>query len=81
MGTPQQVTDLGSSQPLAVQTVNFTGLKKNTRYTVVVYGGTAPYTEPIRRFCFKTRGEFSPAEQNLFMSQGTWQPNLVYHRH
>ena len=76
-GTPQQVTDLGSSQPLSVQTVNFTGLKKNTRYTVVVYGGTAPYTNPIRRFCFKTHGEFSAAEQNLVMSQGTWQPNLA----
>ena len=69
-GTPQQVKDLGSSQPLSVQTVNFTSLKKNTRYTVVVYGGTAPYTNPIRRFCFKTRGEFSYAEQNL-QSDGT----------
>ncbi len=77
MGTPQQVKNLGSSQPLAAQSGTFSSLKKNTRYTVVVYGGTAPYTEPIRRFCFKTRGEFSPAEQNLFMSQGTWQPNLA----
>ena len=65
MGTPQQVKDLGSSQPLTSQTVNFTGLKKNTRYTVVVYGGTAEYTTPIRRYCFKTRGEFTNAEQNL----------------
>ncbi len=65
MGTPQQMRDLGSSQPLLVQTVNFTGLKKNTRYTVVVYGGTKSYADPIRRFCFKTRGEFTNAEQNL----------------
>ncbi len=65
IGTPQQITDLGSSQPLSVQTVNFSSLKKNTRYTVVVYGGTAPYARPIRRFCFKTRGEFTTAEQNL----------------
>ncbi len=77
MGTPQQVKNLGSSQPLAAQTVNFTGLKKNTRYTVVVYGGTASYTEPIRRFCFKTRGEFTNAEQNLVLKGGTWGPNLA----
>ncbi len=76
-GTPQQVKDLGSSQPLSVQTVNFTSLKKNTRYTVVVYGGTAPYADPIRRFCFKTRGEFTTAEQNLVLSEGTWVPNLA----
>ena len=65
-GTPQQVTNLGTSQPLAAQSLNFTGLKKNTRYTAIVYGGSAnPYTNPVVRHCFKTRGEFSNAEQNL----------------
>ncbi len=65
-GTPQQVTNLGTSRPLAAQTVNFTGLKKNTRYTAVIYGGTTnTYSNPLGRFCFKTRGEFTNAEQNL----------------
>ncbi len=66
MGTPQQITNLGTSQPLAARTLNFTGLKKSTRYTVVLYGGTeTPYSKPVLRRCFKTRGEFSNAEQNL----------------
>ncbi len=76
-GTPQQVKDLGTSQPLATQSVNFSGLKKNTRYTFIMYGGTAPYTSPFRRLCFKTRGEFSNAEQNLFLKEGEWLPNLT----
>ncbi len=78
MGTPQQVKNLGSSQPLAAQSGTFSSLKKNTRYTVVLYNDAEnPYANPLDRHCFKTRGEFSPAEQNLFMSQGTWQPNLA----
>ncbi len=42
-----------------------------------MYGGTAPYANPIDRFCFKTRGEFTTAEQNLVLSGGTWVPNLA----
>ncbi len=77
-GTPQQVTNLGTSQPLAAQSLNFTGLKKNTRYTAIVYGGPAnPYMNPVVRHCFKTRGEFSTAEQNLFFEGGEWKPNLA----
>ncbi len=59
------------------QTVNFSSLKKNTRYTVVLYGGTVPYTNLIRRFCFKTRREFTNAEQNLFFDGFEWKPNLT----
>ncbi len=65
-GTPQQVTNLGTSQPLAAQSGTFSSLKKNTRYTFVVYNETTrPLANPIARYCFKTRGEFTNAEQNL----------------
>ncbi len=66
MGTPQQITNLGTSQPLAARDVTFSSLKKNTRYTVVIYNDAArPYANPQARRCFKTRGEFTNAEQNL----------------
>ncbi len=66
MGTPKQVKNLGSSTPLAAQSGNFSSLKKNTRYTFVLYNDAArPYANPIVRLCFKTRGEFTNAEQNL----------------
>ena len=42
-----------------------------------MYGGTAPYTNPIDRHCFKTRGEFTNAEQNLFLDGGILKPNLT----
>ncbi len=77
-GTPQQIQDLGSSQPLAAKSGNFTGLKKNTRYTFVLYNdATQPYENPLARYCFKTRGEFSTAEQNLVFDGTNWQPNLA----
>ena len=77
-GAPQQVKDLGSSQPLAAQSVNFTSLKKNTRYTVVLYNdATQQYENPMARYCFKTRGEFTPAEQNLVLVGTEWRPNLA----
>ncbi len=65
-GTPQQIKNLGSSQPLAAQSGTFSSLKKNTRYTVVLYNDTEqPSSNPLDRHCFKTRGEFTNAEQNL----------------
>ena len=68
-GAPQQVKNLGSSQPLATQSGTFSGLKKNTRYTFILYNdATQPYENPLARHCFKTRGEFSTAEQNLVAS-------------
>ncbi len=45
------------------QSLTFSGLKKNTRYTVVLY--SISYQNPWSRACFKTRGEFTTAEQNL----------------
>ncbi len=68
---------LGGS--LSAQNVNFSNLKKNTRYVAVVYttqfgsNASSPYT----RLCFKTRGEFTNAEQNLFFDGFEWQPNLT----
>ncbi len=59
------------------QSLTFSSLKKNTRYTVVLY--SISYHNPWSRACFKTRGEFTPAEQNLVLSEGTWQPNLAQH--
>ncbi len=73
-GYPNQIksfTAPSSSQ----QSITFSNLKKNTRYTVVVYW-TSHLNPGVRR-CFKTRGEFTPAEQNLVLSQGTWRPNLA----
>ncbi len=78
MGTPMQVKDLGTSQPLAAQSGTFSSLKKNTRYTFIMYNDAArPYTNPIARLCFKTRGEFTTAEQNLFLVGSEWAPNLA----
>ncbi len=51
----------------------FTGLKKSTRYVF----GLISDGKWLARGCFKTRGEFTNAEQNLVMSEGTWQPNLA----
>ncbi len=64
-GLPGQTTNLGSigSTPSTQQDINYSSLKKNTRYTVIVYGNL--YTDPYIRRCFKTRGEFTNAEQNL----------------
>ncbi len=63
----QSLGDVPSGGSLSAQNVTFSNLKKNTRYVALVYtrqfgsDASAPY---IRR-CFKTRGEFSNAEQNL----------------
>ncbi len=55
----------------------FTGLKKNTRYVFIIYEQAA-MDNPLIRRCFKTRGEFTTAEQNLVLSEGgTWGPNLA----
>ncbi len=64
-GLPMQRTNLGSigSTPSTQQSITYSNLKKNTRYTVVVYSNL--YTDPYIRHCFKTRGEFTNAEQNL----------------
>jgi len=55
---------ISSSKPVASQSITFSGLEKNTRYVVSLYRISAPASPLIRR-CFKTRGEFSNAEQNL----------------
>ncbi len=63
-GLPKQRTSVSvSGTPSTQQSITYSSLKKNTRYTVIVYGNL--YTSPYIRRCFKTRGEFSPAEQNL----------------
>ncbi len=52
----------------------FSSLEKNTRYVAIIYEDAAT---PIYRRCFKTRGEFTPAEQNLVFEGGSWKPNLA----
>ena len=56
LGTATQGTDISR------QTVNFSNLEKNTRYVVILY---LTLDNPFYRHCFKTRGEFTNAEQNL----------------
>ena len=76
-GLPGQREGLGSvgNTPSTQRSITYNSLKKNTRYTVVVYGNL--YTDPYIRRCFKTRGEFTPAEQNLVYDGTNWQPNLA----
>ena len=66
----------GSSR-ISSNSLSLSELKKNTRHVVVIQE-TGQTKELVRR-CFKTRGEFTPAEQNLVLSEGTWQPNLAQH--
>ena len=75
-GYPDQRTDLRvTATPSTQQSINYSSLKKNTRYTVIVFGDL--HTDPYIRRCFKTRGVFTAAEQNLFMDGGEWKPNLT----
>ena len=76
-GLPRQRTNLGSvgNTPSTQRPITYTSLKKNTRYTVIVYGNL--YNDPYIRRCFKTRGEFTNAEQNLYFDGTNWQPNLA----
>ena len=78
-GLPGQITNLGSvgNTPSTQRSITYTSLKKNTRYTVIVYGNL--YIDPYIRRCFKTRGEFTPAEQNLIFDTNAseWRPNLT----
>ncbi len=52
-----------SSTPISAGTTRFSGLKKNTRYVAILHTGNT--SSPLTRQCFKTRGEFSNADQNL----------------
>ncbi len=61
-GFPNQRTSF-TAPSTSQQSITFSNLKKNTRYTVVVYASS--YENPGVRRCFKTRGEFTNAEQNL----------------
>ncbi len=65
-------TTLSTTQSIPTLDRTFSDLEENTRYVFVIYENENDQV----RLCFKTRGEFTPAEQNLFMSGGTWQPNL-----
>ena len=57
----QSLGTLRSDSPIATQSVTFSNLDKSTRYVVgLVRDGLF-----ISRRCFKTRGEFTNAEQNL----------------
>ena len=63
-----RIADATSS--IAESTNSFNDLKKNTRYVAVVHNGllsslSVQEGQVIARRCFKTRGEFSNAEQNL----------------
>ncbi len=71
----QSLGTLRSDSPIATQSVTFSNLDKSTRYVVgIVRDGSF-----ISRRCFKTRGEFSTAEQNLFFDDDDdkWKPNLA----
>ncbi len=63
----QSLGDVTSGSPLTAQDVTFSNLKKNTRYVAVVYTNqfSSNASSPYIRRCFKTRGEFTNAEQNL----------------
>ncbi len=57
----QSLGTLRSDSPIASQSVTFSSLDKSTRYVVgIIREGSF-----ISRRCFKTRGEFTNAEQNL----------------
>ncbi|MCY4226873.1 MAG: hypothetical protein OXF20_04105 [Gammaproteobacteria bacterium] len=56
--------NIRSSTPITSQNITFSSLEKNTRYVIDFYRVSAPNTPLIRR-CFKTRGEYTNAEQNL----------------
>ncbi len=63
-----RIADATSS--IAESTNSFNDLKKNTRYVAVLHNGllgtlSVLEGQVIARRCFKTRGEFSNAEQNL----------------
>ncbi len=77
--TPLQATDLGTATQdtaIASRSITFSNLEKNTRYVVIAY---LALESPFIRHCFKTRGEFSTAEQNLFFDdkENEWKPNLA----
>ncbi len=79
-GGGQLIGNISSeSTTIPAGTVNnaFGGLKKNTRYVLVLYSGSASPLNPLIRRCFKTRGEFTNAEQNLFLDGSEWKPNLT----
>ncbi len=81
-GSPQLLISIVSeSTTIPAGTVNnaFGGLKKNTRYVLALYSGSASALNPLIRRCFKTRGEFSTAEQNLVFDdkENKWKPNLA----
>ena len=67
-------------QNISARTSNYSSLKKNTRYVATLHTGN-PLDEAniLARRCFKTRGEFTPAEQNLVYNgeKSEWQPNLA----
>ena len=69
----QSLGTLRSDSPIASQSVTFSSLDKSTRYVVgFMTGGSF-----ISRRCFKTRGEFTNAEQNLVYDGTNWGPNLA----
>ncbi len=70
-------TDIGTvdgDNPSSDGNYTFSSLEKNTRYVAIIYEDAAT---PIYRRCFKTRGEFTNAEQNLYFDGFEWQPNLT----
>ena len=64
---------LRSDSAIAGRSVTFSSLDKSTRYVVGLMTGG----EFISRRCFKTRGEFTNAEQNLVYDGTNWGPNLA----
>ncbi len=57
----QSLGTLRSGSAIADQTATFSNLKKSTRYVIELIAGD----QAVSRRCFKTRGEFTNAEQNL----------------
>ncbi len=75
--TALQATNVGTATQSAATTlrnVTFNSLEKSTRYVVILY---LTLDSPFVRHCFKTRGEFTNAEQNLFLDGSEWKPNLT----
>ncbi len=63
----QELGGVSFGVSLTARNVTFSNLKKNTRYVAVVYTNQfqSNASSPYIRLCFKTRGEFTNAEQNL----------------
>ncbi|MCY4184708.1 MAG: hypothetical protein OXD45_05270 [Rhodobacteraceae bacterium] len=66
-GAPDETRNIGqitSTTVIQSRDYTFSSLEKNTRYVVTIYNNN-DHANPYVRRCFKTRGEYTNAEQNL----------------